>query len=158
VGSEGTTGLGASAGTALSGASAARPTDGAPGSSAVTGSAAGLRALGAAVGFGPALGAAAALGAGAALAAAPALGAGADFLTAASPAPADSLANSSRSLRATGASTVEDADFTNSPMSFSLASTVLLSTPSSRASSCTRGLPATSLPVPEIGRFPARPH
>ena len=43
--------------------------------------------------------------------------------------------NASRSRRATGASTVEDADFTNSPCSLSLASTVLLSMPSSLASS-----------------------
>jgi hypothetical protein len=53
----------------------------------------------------------------------------------------------SRNLRATGASTVEDADFTNSPSSFSLASTSLLVTPSSFASSCTRALPATALLV-----------
>jgi hypothetical protein len=51
----------------------------------------------------------------------------------------------SRNLRATGASTVEDADFTNSPRSLSLASTSLLVTPSSLASSCTRALPATTL-------------
>ncbi len=50
-----------------------------------------------------------------------------------------------RSRRATGASTVLDADFTNSPMSLSLASTSLLVVPSSFASSCTRGLPATAL-------------
>jgi hypothetical protein len=43
--------------------------------------------------------------------------------------------NVSFSLRTTGGSTVEDADFTNSPMSFNLARTVLLSTPSSLASS-----------------------
>ena len=51
----------------------------------------------------------------------------------------------SRSLRATGASTVEDADLTNSPCSLSRASTSLLVTPSSLANSCTRALPATSL-------------
>jgi hypothetical protein len=50
-----------------------------------------------------------------------------------------------RSRRATGASTVLDADFTYSPSSCSFASTVLLSTPSSFASSCTRALPATTL-------------
>lgn len=55
---------------------------------------------------------------------------------------------SSRSLRATGASTVLDADLTNSPIFFSLASTVLLSTPNSFASSCTRALPATALLTP----------
>src|SRR5690606_11612012 len=53
--------------------------------------------------------------------------------------------NASRNRRATGASTVDDADFTNSPCSFSLASTSLLVTPSSFASSCTRALPATAL-------------
>jgi hypothetical protein len=53
----------------------------------------------------------------------------------------------SRNLRATGASTVDDADFTNSPRSFNLASTSLLVTPSSFASSCTRALPATALLV-----------
>ena len=59
------------------------------------------------------------------------------------PLPADG--NESRSLRATGASTVEDADFTNSPRSLSLLRTSLLVTPSSFASSCTRALPATGL-------------
>ena len=63
-------------------------------------------------------------------------------------APAASAGNASRSLRATGASTVEDGDFTNSPMSLSFSSTCLLVTPSSFASSCTRALPATALPVP----------
>jgi hypothetical protein len=51
----------------------------------------------------------------------------------------------SRSLRATGASTVDDALFTNSPRSLSFARTSLLVTPSSLASSCTRALPATGL-------------
>jgi hypothetical protein len=50
-----------------------------------------------------------------------------------------------RSLRATGGSTVEDGLFTNSPSSLSFASATLLSTPSSAAISCTRGLPATIL-------------
>jgi hypothetical protein len=45
------------------------------------------------------------------------------------------LANSSFSLRTTGASMVEDADRTNSPISWSLAITALLSTPNSFASS-----------------------
>jgi hypothetical protein len=61
------------------------------------------------------------------------------------------LGNESRNLRATGASTVEDADFTNSPRSFSLARTSLLVTPSSFASSCTRALPATALLIREVG-------
>jgi hypothetical protein len=39
------------------------------------------------------------------------------------------------SLRTTGASIVEDADRTNSPISWSLAMTTLLSTPNSLASS-----------------------
>jgi hypothetical protein len=43
--------------------------------------------------------------------------------------------NVARKRRATGASTVLDADLTNSPISLSLASTILLSTPSSLASS-----------------------
>src|SRR5205823_13991234 len=53
--------------------------------------------------------------------------------------------NISFSRRATGASTVDDALFTNSPISLSLARTTLLSTPSSLASSWTRALPATGL-------------
>jgi hypothetical protein len=63
-----------------------------------------------------------------------------------------------RSRRATGASMVLDADLTNSPISFSLASTVLLSTPSSFASSCTRGLPATALLILRSAGSPAGPH
>jgi hypothetical protein len=43
--------------------------------------------------------------------------------------------NASVSLRTTGASIVEDADRTNSPISWSLAITTLLSTPNSLASS-----------------------
>jgi hypothetical protein len=46
-----------------------------------------------------------------------------------------SLANFSLSRLSTGASTVDEADRTNSPMSFSMLRTVLLSTPSSFASS-----------------------
>ena len=53
--------------------------------------------------------------------------------------------NDSRSRRATGASTVDDADLTNSPCSFRRSSTCLLVTPSSLANSCTRALPATAL-------------
>ncbi len=63
-----------------------------------------------------------------------------------------------RSRRATGASIVLEADLTYSPISASLASTVLLSTPSSLASSCTRGLPATTLLIPRSAGSPARPH
>lgn len=64
-----------------------------------------------------------------------------------------------RSRRATGASTVLDADLTNSPMSFNVASTVLLSTPSSFASSCTRALPGTALLISRsCEQYPHRPH
>jgi hypothetical protein len=55
-------------------------------------------------------------------------------------------ANASLSLRTTGASIVEDADRTNSPISWSLAMTALLSTPNSLASSYTRTF-ATALPL-----------
>jgi hypothetical protein len=63
--------------------------------------------------------------------------------------------SASRSRRATGASTVDDADLTNSPCSLSRASTSLLVTPSSFANSCTRALPATTSPSLEataVGR------
>jgi hypothetical protein len=85
-------------------------------------------------------------------------GAGAASLTAAlAPAPLPAAfsgaglapPNDSRSRRATGASTVDDADLTNSPWSLSRASTSLLVTPSSLANSCTRALPATTSPVYE---------
>jgi hypothetical protein len=86
-------------------------------------------------------------------------GAGAAALAAALTAPAPLPAvfsgaglpppNDSRSRRATGASTVDDADLTNSPCSLSRASTSLLVTPSSLANSCTRALPATTSPVYE---------
>ncbi len=58
---------------------------------------------------------------------------------------AEPASRAPRNRRATGASTVLDADLTNSPISLSLARTVLLSTPSSFASSCTRALPGTAL-------------
>ncbi len=61
----------------------------------------------------------------------------------------------SRNRRATGASTVEDADLTNSPCSLRRARTSLLVTPSSFANSCTRALPATTSPSLEataVGR------
>ena len=59
--------------------------------------------------------------------------------------------NDSRSRRATGASTVDDADLTNSPCSLRRARTSLLVTPSSFANSCTRALPgaATTSPTQE---------
>jgi hypothetical protein len=65
--------------------------------------------------------------------------------------------NDSRSRRATGASTVEDADLTNSPCSLSRARTCLLVTPSSLANSCTRALPATTSPVYEATASGSRP-
>jgi hypothetical protein len=54
--------------------------------------------------------------------------------------------NASLSLRTTGASIVDDAERTNSPISWSLAITALLSTPNSFASSYTRTF-ATALPL-----------
>ncbi|APU13912.1 hypothetical protein UA75_09210 [Actinoalloteichus sp. GBA129-24] len=72
--------------------------------------------------------------------------------------PPSPFGNASRNLRATGASTVEDADFTYSPRSWSLVSTSLLVTPSSFASSCTRALPATALLIwVRPSGSPARP-
>jgi hypothetical protein len=59
---------------------------------------------------------------------------------------AASPANASLSLRTTGASIVDEADRTNSPISPSLAITALLSTPNSLASSYTRTF-ATTLPA-----------
>src|SRR4029077_15531962 len=68
--------------------------------------------------------------------------------------------NDSRSRRATGASTVEDADLTNSPCSLSRARTSLLVTPSSLATSLTRARPLLRVPPvswanPVPGAFPA---
>jgi len=71
--------------------------------------------------------------------------------------PDDGETYASRNRRATGASIVDDADFTNSPSSFSLFSTSLLGTPSSLASSCTRALPATALLFRGRAARPARP-
>ena len=79
-------------------------------------------------------------------------GAGAAFLAGAGAA----TGNASRSRRATGASTVDDALLTNSPSSLSFARTSLLGTPSSFASSCTRALPATGLLRRRTGGQPAR--
>lgn len=56
------------------------------------------------------------------------------------------------SLRTTGASMVEDAERTNSPSSWSLAMTTLLSTPNSLASSYTRTLATSLLLGPGCGR------
>ena len=110
-------------------------------------------------GAGGAGGSGAVAGAAAGLGAAGFAGAGAASLTEALALPAPLPAafsgaglpppNDSRSRRATGASTVDDADLTNSPCSLSRASTSLLVTPSSLANSCTRALPATTSPVYE---------
>jgi hypothetical protein len=55
--------------------------------------------------------------------------------SAAGAAAASSMGNVSRILRTTGGSMVDDADRTNSPFSFKWLSSILLSTPSSFASS-----------------------
>jgi len=119
-----------------------------------------LAATGVGAGAGAALGAGAgagvATGAGAAgltaAGAASAAGLGAAFLGAG----AAAAGNASRSRRATGGSTVDDALLTNSPSSLSFARTSLLGTPSSLASSCTRALPATGLLRRRTGGQPAR--
>lgn len=114
----------------------------------------------AAIGVGAASGATAGVGAGAGVvtgAGAASVtgwdtGLGAVFLAGAGAA----AGNASRSRRATGASTVDDALLTNSPSSLSFARTSLLGTPSSLASSCTRALPATGLLCRRTGGKPAR--
>jgi len=68
------------------------------------------------------------------------------FAAAAALAAAAWPANASLSLRTTGASIVDDGERTNSPISWSLAMTALLSTPNSLASSYTRTF-ATTLPA-----------
>ncbi|CAM5604087.1 hypothetical protein SNARM312S_06461 [Streptomyces narbonensis] len=65
--------------------------------------------------------------------------------------------SASVNLRTTGASIVEDADRTNSPSSWSLAMTTLLSTPNSLASSYTRTL-ATSLLLGPVTAGPSLLH
>ena len=93
-------------------------------------------------------------GAGSSTGAAPggwAAGAGGDFCAAGDGAADDGAAaggaagKASRNLRTTGASTVEEADLTNSPFSFNQVRTLLLSIPSSLASSWTRAFPGTGL-------------
>lgn len=128
-------------GAAGAGASAAGAGAGAAGAGAAG---AGTSGAGLGPGFGP--------GVGAGLAAEPVPGFVADAAAgfaagAAGAAPLSELSASiaARSLRATGGSMVEDGLFTNSPSSLSFASAILLSTPSSAAISCTRGLPATIL-------------
>ncbi len=119
------------------------PADGAEGAAGVLLGASGAAGLGAgAPGFGAA-GRAAAAGEGAAGFAGDALR-GAPGLAAGLPALPPGPCSASVNLRTTGASIVEDAERTNSPSSWSLAMTTLLSTPNSLASSYTRTL-ATSL-------------
>jgi hypothetical protein len=126
----GTVGLGAAVAAAAGGCSTAGAGGGGAGGSGA-GGAAGLGAAGLAAG---------AVAAGfAAAAPLPAAFSGAGLLP----------PNDSRSRRATGASTVDDADLTNSPCSPNRARTSLLVTPSSLANSCTRALPATTSPVYE---------
>jgi hypothetical protein len=64
-------------------------------------------------------------------------------------------------LRTTGASTVDDAERTNSPISWSFASTTLLSIPSCFANSCTRTFDTFLLSWPTFSQMQAlveRPH
>ncbi len=84
---------------------------------------------------------------------APGLGAGAPGRAGRRPEPPPAL-NASCSFRTTGASIVEDAERTNSPSSWSLAMTTLLSTPSSLASSYTRTLATSLLMRSGVGRPP----
>jgi hypothetical protein len=87
----------------------------------------GIAGLGAGRGAGVAAGTALAAGRGAGL--------GAGFAGATGAAAGGALLAESRNLRTTGASIVDDADLTNSPMSCSWVMSSLLSTPNSRASS-----------------------
>lgn len=156
LGARGRPGLGAAGPGRGPGAAGAGVAAGAAGAVATGGAGSGAAGLGAAgAGFsvvaaagaagttaglsGVAAGAAGAAGAGAGTAGActEAFGAAAGAL----PPP-----NASRRRRATGASTVDDADLTNSPCSLRRARTSLLVTPSSLANSCTRALPATTSP------------
>ena len=133
-------GIGPGSTTGLAGADATSTGAGAAGGATGATGAAGAGATGFATGG--AAGAAAAL-------------AGAAFFTGGASGVACAPPNASRRRRATGASTVEDADLTNSPCSLSRARTSLLVTPSSLANSCTRALPATTSPSLEasaVGR------
>jgi hypothetical protein len=87
-------------------------------------------------------------------------GADADVAGAAPPfpePPPGDAGKAARSLRTTGASMVDDGDFTNSPSSLSLAITSLLDCPSSFAIALTRALPATALLTVRSAAVPARP-
>ncbi len=152
----GAPGRGAGAGFGVTGRAAAGMSTGADGATASAGAgiAAGTEAdaTGVEVGELTAGAGAAVTGTGADLGAEAGMGADATFLAGAGVA----TGNASRSRRATGASTVEDALLTNSPSSLSFARTSLLGTPSSFASSCTRALPATGLLCRRTGGKPAR--
>lgn len=144
VGAAGATGATGAAGAAGAGLGPGRgPGAGAP-EPAGREPAAGVTGEGPAAGLGPgAAGRAGAPGVGApGLPGRGAPGLAAEGLPEAEPPPGPCSA--SVSLRTTGASIVEDAERTNSPSSWSLAMTTLLSTPNSLASSYTRTL-ATSL-------------
>lgn len=139
---EGAAAAGAGAGASAAGAAGAADAAGAAGLGAA--GAAGLAAASAAAAGAGFAGPGVAVGAGVAgVALAGAGAAGASAFGAGLPPPKDS-----RSRRATGASTVEDADLTNSPCSLRRARTSLLVTPSSLANSCTRAF-ATTSPVYE---------
>lgn len=154
AGASGASGAAAAAGAsaaAAAGASAAGTATGAAGAS--TGAAGASGASTGAAAFGPGRGPgrlpAGALGADGAAA-------GADPSEDGEAAPADLSSSPNCFLKriATGGSTVDDADFTNSPISFSFSRTNLLSTPNSLASSWTRGL-ATGCLTPS-GPAPVR--
>lgn len=140
---------------------------GAAGAGAGAGTGVGV-GVGTGVGAGPGVGVAAAgavgaAGVGAAGLGAPSAGLGTAFLAAAflagaffSGASAGASGYASRNLRATGASIVEEADLTNSPISCSFARAVLLSIPSSFATSYTRALATVLRPGPGACSDPIR--
>ncbi len=153
VGAAGRAGAGAAAAAGAAGAGAAGVgAAGAAGAGGAGGAATGIGAAGLGAGAWGGAVAAGASATGAGLGGATGLLAGragagrAAGLSAALPPP-----NASRRRRATGASTVDDADLTNSPCSLNRARTSLLLTPSSLANSCTRALPgaATTSPTQE---------
>lgn len=145
-GAAGVAGGAAGALTCAAGAGGASATGGAVGADGLAGTGAcgrGASLTGAGLG-------AAGVGAAGVGAAGVAAAAGSSRLAAGLPAP-----NDSRNRRATGASTVDDADLTNSPCSLNRASTSLLVTPSSLANSCTRAF-ATTSPVYEATAIAGR--
>lgn len=138
-GARGTTGRGTGVGCGGAGCSVARAA-GAAGAEGAVGTAAagagGVVAAGGAGGVAAGASAGTSTGVGAAATCSPsAVFAAAAFFVVAFLTGGGSLASFSLRRLSTGASTVEEADRTNSPMSFSMLRTVLLSTPSSFASS-----------------------